>query len=75
MVFRVGRRHRARLRLIGLVCAAFVPAALLLAGLFLGLGPVVLALALALHVVGLFAARWLFYAEAEHVVGLYYGKL
>ena len=25
------------------------------------------------HGVGAFAARWLFFAEAEHVVGLYYG--
>jgi DMSO reductase anchor subunit len=24
--------------------------------------------------VGLFISRWLFFAEAEHVVGLYYGK-
>ena len=26
------------------------------------------------HVIGVFASRWLFFAEAEHVVGLYYGK-
>jgi DMSO reductase anchor subunit len=26
------------------------------------------------HVVGIFASRWLFFAQAEHVVGLYYGK-
>ena len=28
----------------------------------------------ALHLIGALAARWLFFAEAEHVVGLYYGK-
>jgi hypothetical protein len=28
---------------------------------------------LASHVAGVLAARWLFFAEAEHVVGLYYG--
>jgi DMSO reductase anchor subunit len=27
-----------------------------------------------LHLIGAFAARWLFFAQAEHVVGLYYGK-
>ena len=27
-----------------------------------------------LHITGLFIARWLFFAEAEHVVGLYYDK-
>jgi DMSO reductase anchor subunit len=31
-------------------------------------------LALVLHVIGTFVQRWLFFAEAEHVVGLYYGK-
>jgi len=27
-----------------------------------------------LHIGGTFISRWLFFAEAEHVVGLYYGK-
>ena len=31
------------------------------------------ALAAVIHLIGAFAARWLFFAEAEHVVGLYYG--
>ena len=26
------------------------------------------------HIVGVLALRWLFFAQAEHVVGLYYGK-
>jgi DMSO reductase anchor subunit len=26
------------------------------------------------HLAGIAASRWLFFAEAEHVVGLYYGK-
>jgi len=26
------------------------------------------------HIAGVLASRWLFFAEAEHVVGLYYGK-
>ena len=31
-------------------------------------------LAVISHVAGILASRWLFFAEAEHVVGLYYGK-
>ena len=31
-------------------------------------------LAIASHIAGVLTARWLFFAEAEHVVGLYYGK-
>ena len=72
MVFRVGRKHRARLRLVALSCAGALPALLVLAGLVLGSVALLLA-ALLVHLVGLFASRWLFYAEAEHVVGLYYG--
>jgi DMSO reductase anchor subunit len=26
------------------------------------------------HLAGVLVSRWLFFAEAEHVVGLYYGK-
>jgi len=26
------------------------------------------------HVAGVLVSRWLFFAQAEHVVGLYYGK-
>jgi DMSO reductase anchor subunit len=31
-------------------------------------------LAVLTHILGILASRWLFFAEAEHVVGLYYGK-
>ena len=31
------------------------------------------ALAVISHVAGVLVSRWLFFAEAEHVVGLYYG--
>jgi DMSO reductase anchor subunit len=36
------------------------------------LSPVLL-LALPVHLLGVAASRWLFFAEAEHVVALYYG--
>ena len=69
MIHVVGRRHAAKLRVIAVLCAAVLPALLLLLPL-----PGMRAAAFALHLAGAFAARWLFFAEAEHVVGLYYGK-
>lgn len=71
MVHVVGRRHAAKLRLIGAGLAVLAPLAVLLV---LPHHPVVLALAAVLHLGGMLAWRWLFFAEAEHVVGLYYGK-
>ena len=69
MIFAVGRRHAAKLRKIALALASVVPALILL--LPLGLWSV--ASATLIHLTGALAARWLFFAEAEHVVGLYYG--
>ncbi|MFC3086660.1 dimethyl sulfoxide reductase anchor subunit family protein [Tabrizicola soli] len=69
MIFVVGRKHAAKLRRIALALAALAPALVLL----LPLGPWAIALAAVLHLAGALAARWLFFAEAEHVVGLYYG--
>jgi sulfite dehydrogenase (quinone) subunit SoeC len=69
MIHVVGRKHAARLRVIALVMASLLPALLLL----MPLGAFGTALATLLHLAGTFAARWLFFAEAEHVVGLYYG--
>ncbi len=70
MIHVVGRRHSEKLRLIAVVMAGLLPALVLL--LVPGLaGAGVAAL---IHLTGAFAARWLFFAEAEHVVGLYYGR-
>jgi DMSO reductase anchor subunit len=33
-----------------------------------------LAVAVLAHVAGMFVERWLFFAEAKHVVTLYYGE-
>ncbi len=71
MVHVVGRRHALKLRLLALALAAVLPAVLL------AVGPASYAavgLAAVLHLLGMLAARWLFFAEAEHVVGLYYGR-
>lgn len=69
MVFRVARKHVARLRLIGATLSVLVPAVVLLASP----GPIVTALIVAIHLAGVAITRWVFFAEAEHVVGLYYG--
>jgi sulfite dehydrogenase (quinone) subunit SoeC len=71
MVHVVGRKHAARLRVLALICAVILP----MLALILAPGATFAwALAVALHVAGMLAARWLFFAEAEHVVGLYYGR-
>jgi DMSO reductase anchor subunit len=69
MIHVVGRRHSAKLRIIALL-ALLLPAPILLAGQ----GAAAVVLAAASHLLGALTARWLFFAEAEHVVGLYYGK-
>jgi len=69
MIYVVGRRHARKLRVIAIVLAALIPAVLAVVG-----GMTATVLAVLLHLIGALAARWLFFAEAEHVVGLYYGK-
>ncbi|WP_289042990.1 DmsC/YnfH family molybdoenzyme membrane anchor subunit [uncultured Aliiroseovarius sp.] len=71
MVYRIGRKHAAKLRVIALALAGVLPAAILL---LTPPGHVTAFLALALHLPGIVIGRWLFFAEAEHVVGLYHGK-
>ena len=71
MVHVVGRRHARRLRAAGLAVAVLLPLALAT------LAPPSLpaqALAVLAHVAGALVLRWLFFAEAEHAVGLYYGR-
>lgn len=70
MVYRVGRKHALRLRVIALLLMVVVPALLLI----VPYSPAILALAALSHLAGVLAPRWLFFAEAEHVVGLYYGQ-
>lgn len=70
MGFKIARRHATKLRTIALALGAAVPLILI------AMAPasaVLLGLALASHVAGVFVERWLFFAEAKHVVTLYYG--
>lgn len=71
MVHIVGRKHAQKLRMIAIAALGVVPVALLL---LLPPSLLVTLIALASHVIGVFASRWLFFAEAEHVVGLYYNR-
>jgi len=73
MVFRVGRRHAAKLRVIALVLGAALPLALAALSLLVSPAWPFLMLAALLHLIGVAVERWLFFAEAEHVVAFYYG--
>ena len=66
----VGRKHSAKLRIIALILMIGTPILLL----SLSFSYFLAALSVISHTAGLFISRWLFFAEAEHVVGLYYGK-
>ncbi len=71
MVYVVGRKHALKLRIIAIFCLGLIPIVILA---FANLNHISALLVVILHIIGLFTARWLFFAEAEHVVGLYYDK-
>ncbi|MDE2515763.1 MAG: dimethyl sulfoxide reductase anchor subunit [Rhodospirillales bacterium] len=73
MGFRVARRHAARLRRIALMVGCVLPILLMVLALA-GLGAPALLAAVPCMLIGLFVERWLFFAEATHVVRLYYGR-
>ena len=76
MGYQVARTHALKLRRIAVIVGIVVPLVLVLVatplggGIFAGLAFV---LATAAAALGLVIERWLFFAEAEHVVTLYYG--
>jgi DMSO reductase anchor subunit len=72
MAYEVGRKRAFELRRIGAVLGLLVP--LVLSVVALLVGGWLMVIALIAHVAGMLALRWLFFAEAEHVQGLYYGK-
>ena len=73
MVFRTARRHAVALRRAAALLGGGLPVLLLAAGLAAG-GWIWPAAASLSFLLGLLAERWLFFAEAEHVVSLYYGE-
>ncbi|MEP1768036.1 MAG: DmsC/YnfH family molybdoenzyme membrane anchor subunit [Sulfitobacter sp.] len=66
----IGRKHALKLRTIALILMSGLPVVLLLIPFTHWLALI----AVLAHVAGVLVARWLFFAQAEHVVGLYYGK-
>lgn len=70
MAFRVARKHAQTLKIISVILAVVVPVVLLL----LPFHHLLALLAVISHFAGVAAQRWLFFAEAKHVVSLYYGR-
>jgi DMSO reductase anchor subunit len=70
MVFRIGRKHASTLKIISLALAFVLPVLLLL----LPFHHIMAVLAVLSHIAGVLVQRWLFFAEARHVVSLYYGR-
>lgn len=67
----VGRKHASKLRIIALGLMVLAPTLLIVSPLHYIWA---LLLAAVTHLAGVCVSRWLFFAQAEHVVGLYYGK-
>ena len=74
MVFRIGRKRANALRKLALALGFVMPlGAVALTLAVPGVWPLLL-VAVVAHLAGVAASRWLFFAEAQHVVGLYYGE-
>jgi DMSO reductase anchor subunit len=70
MVFRVARKHTSVLKAAAVLFGIILPAVLL----FLPFSHMFAALAVVLHLAGVLIQRWVFFAEARHVVSFYYGR-
>ncbi len=76
MGYQIARRHADKLRVLAIMFGFLVPLLLLGGGSLMGSAdatPIISGLALAISAVGILIERWLFFAEAKHVVTLYYG--
>jgi sulfite dehydrogenase (quinone) subunit SoeC len=76
MGFRIARKHAVKLRLFVQIFAFALPFVLIAAALLAGsiIAAICAALAVIAQAAGLLVERWLFFAEARHVVTLYYGR-
>lgn len=70
MMFRIGRKHSTKLKGIAILLGMLLPTLVLLLPVHIAFTVV----AVLLHLCGVLVQRWLFFAEARHVVGLYYGR-
>ena len=75
MGYAIARKHAQKLRRISMLAVFVVPSVLLLIPVVLGLnyGLFMSLLAVVSAGIGVAVERWLFFAEAEHVVNVYYG--
>ncbi len=72
MVYKIGRKHSKRLRYLSVFFSILIPTIIIfflssdsyLAGSLLS----------ATHLLGMYFSRWLFFAEAKHVVSFYYDE-
>ena len=75
MVHIVAQKYIHKLRWISLILLSFIPAFLSLIASTSGNKYLLLLLVTAaINLVGTLISRWLFFSEAEHVVGLYYDR-
>lgn len=74
MGYTVARKHAEKLRRSTLIALFALPIGLVILALIMPGAPVFLLLAVLAAAVGLVLERWLFFAEAEHVSQLYYGR-
>jgi len=72
MVYKIGRKHARTVRRLTLLVGALAPLLVCAAVLATSARPYWLAIAFVAFMIGLFGERWLFFAEAEHSVSLYY---
>ncbi|TZF88685.1 dimethyl sulfoxide reductase anchor subunit family protein [Cognatilysobacter lacus] len=73
MVFVLARKHATRLRTVALVLVAALPVACMVLALFVPAATTVtLAIAVVSVLGGALVERWLFFAQARHLVSLYY---
>jgi DMSO reductase anchor subunit len=75
MGFVLARRHAAKLRAFSLACGLGLPLLTVLGAINRpDYSPSFATFALLAGSLGIFVERWLFFAEARHVVNLYYGE-
>lgn len=72
MVYVVGRKHVRKVRSMSFIAAFLIPVLALLA--FRDAPHIGGMIAVIFHILGVIGSRWLFFAEARHVVANYYGK-
>jgi len=76
MGYRIARKHSAKLRRFVQLCAFAIPLAATTFALCASDAAAAVAAVLAalIQIPGVLADRWLFFAEAKHIVTLYYGR-